>query len=142
MDLDEEANLAIQHTYRIDIVRDISLPLLQAMTAEMYNRLLKSHAARREQLLSVVYQTLHPKCEGKAVCGPRFYAILRKQICLAIWEKPFLDRQRLDSYFPSSKGLKSVCGLGFSCRLSARVISSYFTRILDGVEKLGQAPDH
>ena len=137
MDLDEEAKLAIRHTYQINPIRGIPPSLLQEMTTETYNHLLGSHATRREELTTVVNKTKCPPREGKCVCGIGFYTILRKDITLAIWEKPFLDRRRLDSCLPGSKGPKSACELRSSCRLSARVISSYFNTILDGVERLG-----
>lgn len=53
MDLDEEANLAIPHTYQIDLIKDIPHNVLQAMTAETYNRLLRSQVTHREGLMSV-----------------------------------------------------------------------------------------
>ena len=139
--LDEEAKLAIRHTYQINLIRDIPPALLQEMTTETYNRLLRSHAARREELTAVVNETKCPAREGKCVCGIGFYTNLKKEISLAIWERPFLNRRRLDSCLPSSKGPKSACELGLSCRLSARVVSSYFNRILDGVERLSQTQD-
>ena len=141
MDLDEEAKLAIRHTYQINLIRDVSPPLLQEMTTETYNRLLRSHAARREELTTVVNKTKCPACKGKCVCGIGFYTNLRKEISLAIWERPFLNRRRLDSCLPSSKGPKPACELGLSCRLSARVVSSYFNSVLDGVERLSQTQD-
>ena len=141
MDLDEEAQLAVRHTYKINLIRDIPPPLLQEMTTETYNRLLGSHATRREELTAVVNKTECPQRKGKCICGIRFYTNLKKEITLAIWERPFLDRRRLDSCLPSSKGPKSACELGLSCRLSARVISSYFNDILDGVESLNQTQD-
>lgn len=141
MDLNEEAELAISHTYRIDLVQDIPHTLLRAMTAEMYNRLLKSHATRREALISVLNRNkgLPSPYEGKCNCGPWFFTRLFKNIILAIWERPILDRQRLDLCLSKVEGMpKSGCTPGTPCRVSAQGTSAYFASILDAIEKLGQ----
>ena len=131
--LDAEARLAIPHTFNIDPVRGIPLARLQMMTAEEYNRLLVAHAARRSLLLSAVNGTAGPPYPGKCSCGVGLYTRLRKDISLAIWREPFLDRQKLESCTPDSE---SKCGRGSSCRVSDRAISKYFTSILREVEKL------
>ena len=141
MELDEVAKLAIQHTYQLDLIRDISPPLLQAMTIETYNRLLRSHAARRDQLAHVVERTEYPKQQG-CFCGANFYKSLTKKITFAIWKTPVLDRQRLDSFLSHFDDPKSTCGSGSSCMVSARAVSSYFTSILNGIGKLAPVPDH
>ena len=141
MDLDEEARLAIPQTYRLDLVQDTPRTLLRAMTAEMYNRLLRSHAARREELLSILDRDKGVPCpyEGKCTCGSWFYTRLFKNIRLAVWERPILDKQRLDLCLSRVEGRpKSACGLGPSCRVSVQVISAYFAGILDAIEELDQ----
>jgi len=141
VDLNEEAELAIPHTFKIDLVRDISRTHLQTMTAEAYNRLLMSHATRRDQLISVLNEIRFPPWEsGKCTCGRLswFYTRLCKDMKLAIWGIPFLDRRRLNSCLSNFKGMpKSTCELGSSCGLSAQTVSAYFTNILDVIEELG-----
>jgi len=133
MDLDEVAKLAVPHTYQIDLTRDVPRPLLRAMTAETYNTLLRSHATRREELTITVNQTKINGCGCS--CGPWFYTRLILLMRLAIGEKPFLDRQRLDSCL-SQVEHKSECKCGSSCRVSAQVISTYFTNVLNEIGKL------
>ena len=137
--LDEEAGLAIPYTFRIDLIQEIPSIHLQKMTAETYNQLLLSHAARRAELISVLNRaTLRGSVPSGCSCGKgKFYSRLRKDICLAIWERPFLDRQRLDLCLANFTGMsKSRCGLGPACRVSARTISTYFTGILEQIGKL------
>jgi hypothetical protein len=133
MDLDEEAKQAVPHTYRIDLTRDVPRPLLRAMTAEANNSLLRSHATRREGLTLVINQAKAGGC--RCSCGPFFYTRLVLFMRLAIGEEPFLDRQRLDSCL-SQVQPKSECKCGSSCRVSAEVISAYFTRILNKIGEL------
>jgi len=130
--LDAEAELAIPLTFKIDPVQDIPLTHLRMMTTEAYNRLLKAHSARRAALVSAVNRPGVPSC--RVGCHKGFYRRLRKDISLAIWERPFLDRQRLDLCLPDSE---SVCGSGSGCRVSEQAISRYFTDVLGEVEKLG-----
>jgi len=141
-DFNEEAELAIRHASKVDPVHGISRKHLQMMTAEAYNRLLISHTARRDELLSALSQVrLPPGRLGKCGCGGWFYTRLHKDITLAIWKNPFLDRRRLDSCLSDFKNMpKSECGLGSSCRVSvdSEVISGYFAGILDKIGKLGQ----
>ena len=138
--LDEEAKLAVQYTFKIDLIRDISHTRLQIMTAEAYNSLLKSHAARRAELISALNQGQPPVLKsGKCGCGIGFYSILQRDIALKIWESPFLDRQRLDlclsnvAYTPKSK-----CGRKSVCRVSTQAISNYFTSILNEIGNSGR----
>ena len=144
MDLGEEMEVAIPRTYQIDLIKDIPPPLLQAMTAEMYNRLLRSHATRREELTTALHQTNCPRSEaGRCACGPRFYAALYRDIRLAIWEKPVLDRRILDSCLSHIRAIpNSECRLGASCRVSPQTISAFLTEVLDRVEELDRVSNH
>jgi len=135
MDLDEEAGLAIPYTYRFNLTRDVSRPLLQAMTAETYNHLLRSHATRRGELITVVKNAKAQRTGNGCTCGPWLYTRLVMTISLAIWERPFLDRQRLDSCL-SEVEPKSECSCGSSCRVSPQSTSAYFTGILDKIGEL------
>ena len=139
--LNEEAELAIRHTFQIDLVQYIPHKHLQMMTAEAYNRLLISHAARRRKLVSALDRAeCQPvKPAGICNCGIGFYTGLCKDIKLAIWEgNPFLDRRRLDSRLPNLTNMpRSECGLGSSCRVSAESTSGYVTNILNEIGKLG-----
>ena len=132
MDLDEEAELAIPHTYQIDVTRDVPRHILQAMTAEVYNRLLRSHVARREGLITAAQEARRKPFGAECSCSPWFYTRLEMVICLAIWERPFFDRQRYDLCLSKVEG-KSVCKSGSNCRLSARVTSTYFNFILEEI---------
>ena len=133
--LDAEAGLAIPLTFKIDPVRDIPHTHLRMMTTETYNRLLTAHATRRDVLVSLINRAKVPPHEGCS-CGSWFYTRLGCNITLAIWERPFLDRRRLDSCLPESTSTESRCGSGSGCRASEQVISGYFTNILDEIGKL------
>jgi len=132
--LDADAELVIPLTFTMDLVRDIPRTCLSMMTGETYNRLLAAHATRRDALISAANRAVAPAYPGKCSCGLGFYTRLGRDIRLAVWEKPFLDRQRLDSCLPDSK---SVCKSKSACRVSEQVISRYFTDILGEVQKLG-----
>ena len=136
--LNDEAELAITHSFKIDPVRDIHPAYLQIMTAEAYNSLLMSHATRRSGLISALGQARIPPLGVNAChCSNWFYYRLRQKITIAIWESPFLDKSRLDSCLNSTGADKSTCGLGSSCRVSTQAISKYLTDILNEVGKLG-----
>lgn len=136
MELEEEAKVAIAHTYRIDLTQEISDPLLRTMTAETYNRLLRAHATRRGGLISVVNQVEGPSYGGaRCTCSAWFYTRLSMTIILGIWEVPILDRPRLDLCLSKVEG-GSGCKNGSDCRVSARSTSAYFTNILEKIEKL------
>jgi len=96
--LNEEAELATPHTYRLDLVRDIPGTHLQMMTAETYNRLLifPCRSSRQAQSRGQSNQTSTVGAGG-CTCGGWFYTRLRKEITLAVCEIPSLDRRRLDS---------------------------------------------
>ena len=135
-----EADLAIRHTFEIDLVGGIPKTHLQMMTTETYNHLLASHVTRRTELISALNRVYFPPWnQDGCTCGYRdwFYTRLFKEISLAIWEAPFLDRRRLDSCLSHlTKPPESICGLE-PCRVSPRTISGYFDDILDEVGKLG-----
>jgi len=140
--LNEEAELAIRHTFQIDLVQEIPHKHLQMLTAEAYNCLLISHASRRGEIVSALdrAKSQPTKPAGKCNCGSWFYTRLCKDIKLAIWKgNPFLDRRRLDSCLSDFKGgmPRSECGLGSSCRVSAEATAEYFTDILNEIGKLG-----
>jgi len=141
IDLYEEAELAIRHTFEIDLIRGIPRTHLQMMTTDTYNRLLTSHVVRRAGLMSALNQVYFPPwTHNGCSCGHPdwFYARLFKDISLVIWECPFLDRRRLDLCLSRFANVpESVCGLESSCRVSAQTISGYFTNILDEIGRLG-----
>jgi len=107
------------------------------MTAETYNRLLKAHSACWATLVSAVDRAKAPSYYPNGCsCGSWFYRRLDNNISLAIWERPFLDRQGFDSCLPKSTITESKCGTG-SCRMSEQAIPKYFTDILNEMGKLG-----
>ena len=136
-----EADMAIRHTFEIDLVGGIPGTHFQMMTAEAYNRLLSSHVARRAELISALNRVFFPSWNHhRCSCGYHdwFYPRLFKDITLAIWETPFLDRRRLDLCLSRFTNLpESTCELKSSCRVSTQTISGYFANILDEVGKLG-----
>ena len=135
--LDTEAELAIPLTFKIDPIRDIPQAHLRMMTVETYNRLLIAHSTRRAALISAASRARAPSYYPSGCsCGGWFYTRLDSNINLAIWEQPFLDRQRLNSCLPGSTSMESECGTG-SCRVSELAISKYLTSILDEIGKLG-----
>jgi hypothetical protein len=106
------------------------------MTAEMYNRILKAHAGRRNELISVLKQTKTPSWGGGCTCGPWFFRRLTDKITLALWEKPILDAPTLVSCLSAYHGKpKSECKLEKSCRISAESMTEYFASVLDAIEK-------
>jgi len=136
--LNAETELAIPLTFNINLVRDIPLTHLRMMTGETHNRLLTSHADRRAELTSIIRRAKFQTQDfSGCACGHWFYTRLRDSINLAMVEKPFLDKQKLESCLPTTTSEESKCGLGSGCRLSERVISEYFTRILDKAGKVG-----
>ena len=137
--LDTEAERAISLTFKIDPVRDIPHTHLQMMTVATYNRLLRAHATRRAALISAVNRAKRPPgyLTNGCSCGSGFYSRLEDKIDLAIWEKPFFDRQRFDSCLPDSTSSQSICKNGSDCRVSTQAISRYRANILDEIGKLG-----
>ena len=124
MDLEEDAKLAISYSYHINLVQDIPHPLLQAMTTVSYNRLLRSHATRREELRSAI-----KKAAGGCLpfgkdcdCGRGFYTSLMKNIRLAISERPALDRERLDLCSPRIGPMRTWLILQSVCAGGLRVL--------------------
>jgi hypothetical protein len=143
MDLDEEAELAIPHTYRVDLVQDVPRTVLRGMAAETYNRLLRSHATRREELVSILNREMGIPSWNECSCGPWFYTRLSKNIKLAVWERPVLDKERLNLSLSKVEGIpESKCGLGSSCRISPREVSAFFAGILNAIERLDQTSNH
>ena len=130
--LNKEAELAIAHTFTINLVGEVSRTHLQTMTAEAYNSLLMSHAVRRVKLVSVLDQAKFPMGSYPCICHVVFCAKVHKNITIAIWEYPFLDRRRLDSCLPIPT---STCGRAI-CGVTKQTIDKYFTDILDGIGKL------
>ena len=139
--LNAEAELAIPLTFNTNLVQDIPNIHLRTMTGEMHNRLLKAHADRRAELMSIVHRVvLQPQdwSGGRCACGDWLDMRLQNTINLAIWEKPFLDRGTLDLCLRKcTLSSESRCGLGSGCRLSEESISKHFTKILDEVRNLG-----
>jgi len=121
--LDEEAKLALAHTFSINLVHQIP-EHLQTISVKTYHRLLTEHAIRREQLISSIDETrrsmdiVHPcRC-------------VEERVRLRISERPFLDRETLEtcvtkdsfrcmggSNCVSTAGLSSIFLSDAMCRL-------------------------
>lgn len=139
-DLEEVAELAIPHTFNINLIQDIPRTHLQMMTAETYNSLLRSHADRRVKLecaLNKARSRPRPN-SSSCTCGSNgLFAKLHIDIRSAILEKPFLDKSRLSSCFPDLKTTGPRCASGLSCEVAPQAISRFFLCVLDEVGKLG-----
>ena len=88
--LDEETKLAIPHTFKIDLVRDMPRAQLRMMASEAYHDLLVEHSRRRDQLVDAI----RVASGGGVMCG--CVGKLRKEIRLEISTRPFLDRETLE----------------------------------------------
>ena len=91
--LDEEARLAVQHTFTIDVVSQISEERLHTMTAKTYHLLLTEHALRRKQLISAL-NTSWRSIDPQPRC--RCMAKLEEKVHIHICGSPFLDRETLE----------------------------------------------
>ena len=93
-DLEEEARLALPHTFTIDVLGQISEERLQAMTARAYHRLLTEHALHRKRLmgaLDAAWRSLDP--QSRCRCMER----LGEKVHIRICGRPFLDRETLEN---------------------------------------------
>ena len=104
--LDEEAKLALSHTFSIDVVSQISDKHLQTMTARTYHRLLAEHALRRKELMSAVDSALASRVWKPCHCALK----LKKEIQLEISGRPFIDREILGECLSSVSGQNARCG--------------------------------
>ena len=105
--LDEEAGLAVQHTFTIDVVNQISEERLNTMTAKTYHRLLTEHALRRKRLIDALntsWRSLDP--HSRCSC----MAKLEEKVQIRICGRPFLDRETLELCLSLVEG--SGCGGG------------------------------
>jgi hypothetical protein len=106
--LEEEVELAISHTYIINIIPSVSAEHLQTMTTRTYHRLLEEHANRRVKILDAFDEALRIPAQWRlsnsnASC--RCAALLRTEIRLQISEKPFLNMEMLEACNNSANGL-------------------------------------
>ena len=108
--LDEEATLAIPHTFETDLVQDVPRDKLRMMTVESYHRLLAEHLLRRNQLLNAVDEVYKSRERWARACPCAKQ--LKLQICLQISNKPFLDREILEELLQnlSEQASSLLCG--------------------------------
>jgi hypothetical protein len=109
-DLEEEERLAVLHTFSINIVGEISEEHLQAMTTKTYHRLLAKHASRRKQLVDAIGQV---PAVGVTWCP--CVRNLKREIRFVTSERPFLDREILDTCLSSMRASCSKCKGGEYC---------------------------
>jgi len=91
--LDEEARLAVPHTFTIDLVNQIPEERLHAMTAKTYHRLLTEHALRRKQLigaLDTAWRSLDPRSRCRCI------AKLGEKVHIRICGIPSLNKETLE----------------------------------------------
>lgn len=92
--LDEEAEVALPHTFTMDVVSQISEECLHTMTAKTYHRLLTEHALHRKRLigaLDAAWRWSDP--ETRCSCMARLEEKVHPRIC----GRPFLDRESLEN---------------------------------------------
>ena len=113
--LEEEAKLAVSHTFSTDVVHEISEEHLQSMTTKTYHRLLAEHALRRKQLIDAVSDA-----QVSLGCSCHCAGKLTKEIRLEISGRPFLDREVLDKCLSSVNDRNPGCDgvLGLQCILT------------------------
>ena len=110
--LDEEAKLAVPHTFTIDVISEISEEVLQAMTIKAYHRLLTEHALRRRLLigaLDAVWRTIDP--QEMCRCMERLGEKVHVRIC----GRPSLDREILEKCLSSVDNSGCAGGSWGSC---------------------------
>jgi len=109
--LDEEARLAVPHTFTMDVVSQISEERLHAMTAKTYHHLLTEHAIRRKQLISAIdtaWRSFDPQTRCR--CMER----LREKVQIHVYGTPFLYKETLESILSLVEQFGS-CGSGGYC---------------------------
>ena len=108
--LDEEAKLAVPHTFTMDVISQISEERLQAMTAKTYHRLLTEHALHRKRLIAALdaaWRWTDP--ETRCGCMGKLEEKVHSRIC----GRPSLDRETLESCL--SLVPRGGCGGGGYC---------------------------
>jgi len=131
--LDEEARLAVPHTFSIDVTNRIPEGRLQAMTAQTYHRLLTEHGLRRKQIIDILDAARlsidsHSQCQ----CLER----LKEETRSHISGSPHLDRKTLQT------SLSLVGSMGPSCRgmvWSNCITSAGFSKFVSDVMRRIQA---
>ena len=122
--------LAISHTFRIDVVASISAEHLQKMTAQSYNFLLQEHALHREKLLDAFKDAVR----GYKSCS--CLTTLKKDIQIRISERPFLDKDILESCAFHGRAVRA-CGVNCAGIYTgpyewSKFVSSVMKSIRDG----------
>jgi len=133
--LDEEAGLAVQHTFTIDVITQISEERLHTMTTKTYHRLLTEHVLRRKQLigaLNTAWLTLNP--EGTCRC----IAKLGEKVHVSICGRPVLSRETLEHCLSHVDG--SGCGggvpFGGHCIKDHRRSSQFLAAVMNTIRAL------
>lgn len=96
--LDEEARLAISHTFETDLVQGVPPSKLRMVAVESHNRLLVECSLRRDKLLHAVDEVyrLRGNCPEGCCCAEQ----LKKEMRLQLSSKPFLNGELLESFSP------------------------------------------
>lgn len=104
--LDEEARLALPHTFAIDVIRQISEQNIQIMTTRAYHRLLTEHARRREQIIDAVNAARLSVDPGlRCKCMSQVEAQVNDRIS----GRPFLDHETFKSCVSAIRWTSSDC---------------------------------
>jgi len=104
--LDEEARLAVPHTFSIDVINRIPGEHLQVMTAQTYHRLLTEHGLRRKQIIDILDAArLSIDSQNQCQCVER----LKDKVHPHISGSPLLDRATLETCFSLVGNMGSGC---------------------------------
>jgi len=123
--LDEEARLALSHTFSFDIINQISETHLQIMTAGAYHRLLTEHIRRGKQLVDAV---------SGARCSCRCGQTVKKEIQLRMSGRLCLDRAVVGACLPPLGSRGTGCSPHMPCisqtpELRSAFLSDVMSRI-------------
>ena len=135
--LDEEAGMAVSHTFSTDVVSEVSEEHLQGMTTKTYHRLLTEHTLRRKRLIAAA-----GNAQSSLDCACHNSEKLTKEIRLEVFERPFLDRKILDKcLFVANQGVGSVHCRSSDCVSVPRRAATFLADIMRRAEAGGENYD-
>jgi len=132
---EEETKVAVQHTFSIDVVRQISEEHIRMMPTKTYHRLLTEHAIRQDLLVDAVDVTWVRLQPFFRRTGCSCFDGLKGSILLGISQKPFLDRDLLDTCFAAA-GRRPPCAGASLCIQHPEYGSTFLSSVMRGVQNI------
>ena len=132
---DEEAKLALPHTFTIDVVSQITAAVLRSMTTKTYHRLLTEHALRRKQLIGTLdgaWRSFRPGPQTPRCCC---LERLEEKVHVRICGRPFLDSETLQNCF-SLVEKSSGCASMLYCIKQPSRASSFLSEVMGRIQAL------